>query len=235
VSSRLTADPSPSWAPLWSPDGERLVFGSLRGGPSSLYEKAATGIGTEDLLAKEQDWLGPTDWSSDGRLLVLENMTKFRLAVLPLTGERKPSTLQSEFVEADGHLSPDGKWLAYTSNESGSWDVYVKSFPSLDRKWRISPDGGSRPRWRRDGKELYYLALDQKLMSVAVKGEAAFTAGPPAALFQLQIIPTPPTQGRQQYAVASNGDRFLVNTMVEPAIPTPVTIVLNWTAALNKK
>jgi len=199
-----------------------------------MYEKAATGVGAEDLLVKSPDFLGPTDWSSDGKLIVLDDMTKFRLAALPLTGERKLSILQSEFVEADGHLSPDGKWLAYISNASGNWDVYVQPFPSRDCKWRISPDGGTRPRWRRDGKELYYVGPDQKLMSVAVKGDTAFTAGPPAALFQLQIIPNPPTQGRQQYAVAANGDRFLVNTIVEPAIRTPVTIVLNWTAGLKK-
>jgi serine/threonine protein kinase/Tol biopolymer transport system component len=235
VRSRLTADLSANWAPLWSPDGERLAFGSLRSGPSNLYEKAATGVGAEDLLMKSPDWLGPTDWSSDGRLIVLQDMTKFRLAALSLTGERKLSMLQSESVEADGHLSPDGKWLAYTSNASGSWDIYVQPFPSRDRRWRVSPDGGSRPRWRRDGKELYYVGLDQKLMSVAIKGDTAFTYGPPAALFQLQIIPTPPTQGRQQYAVAGNGDRFLVNTIVQPAIPTPVTIVLNWQSGLSAR
>src|SRR5262249_30692539 len=159
-------------------DGERLVFGSLRAGPSNLYEKAATGVGAEAPLTKSPEWLGPTDWSSDGRLIVLENMTKFRLAALPLTGERKLSILQSEFVEADGHVPAAGKWLAYISNASGNWDVYVQPFPSRDRKWRVSPDGGSRPRWRRDGKELYYVGLDQKLMSVAVNGDTAFTAGP---------------------------------------------------------
>jgi serine/threonine protein kinase/Tol biopolymer transport system component len=234
VQSRFTVDPSWSWGPLWSPDGERLAFGSIRAGPSNLYEKAATGVGTEGLLLKSPDWLGVTDWSSEGRLIIFQNMTKFRLAALPLTGESAPRLFQSEFVEADGHLSPDGRWLAYTSNQSGSWDVYVQPFPSLDRKWRISPDGGSRPRWRRDGKELYYVGPDQKLMAVGVKDDTSFIAGPPTALFQLRIIPTPPTQGRQQYAITAKGDRFLVSTVVEPTIPTPVTIVLNWTASLKR-
>ena len=234
VKSRFTVDPSWSWGPLWSPDGEHLAFASIRAGPSNLYQKAATGIGTEDLLLKSPDWLGVTDWSSDGRVIIFQNMTTFKLGALPLTGKGAPRLLQSEFVEADGHLSPDGRWLAYTSNEAGSWDVYVRPFPSLDRKWRISPDGGSRPRWRRDGRELYYVGPDQKLMAVTVKGDGSFEAGAPTALFQLRTIPVPPNQGRQQYAVTAKGDRFLVNTVVEPTTPTPVTVVLNWTAGLKK-
>jgi hypothetical protein len=142
--------------------------------------------------------------------------------------------LQSSFYEGHGRWSPDGKWLAYTSNESGVWDVYVQPFPALDRKWRISPDGGSQPQWRADGKELYYVGPDQRLMAVSVTADSGFDAGMPTALFELRMIPFPPTQPRQQYAVSGNGDRFLVNTFVEPSVPPPVTIILNWTAALQK-
>jgi hypothetical protein len=142
--------------------------------------------------------------------------------------------LQSSFNEGDGRWSPDGRWLAYTSNESGTWDVYVQPFPALDRKWRISPDGGSQPKWRADGKELYYVGPDQRLMAVPVTADAEFRAGVPAALFQLRMLPFPPTQPRQQYAASGSGERFLVNSFVEPAVPSPVTIVLNWTAALDE-
>ena len=235
IRSRFTFGPGWNWGPLWSPDGGRLVFGSIRGGPSNLYQKAATGSGTEDLLLKSPDFLGLTDWSSDGGLIVFQNITKFKVGVLPLTGERTPKlVLRSEFVEGDGRLSPDGRWLAYTSNESGTWDIYVQPFPALDRKWRISPDGGSRPRWRRDGKEIFYVGPDEKLMSVSVTADSSFAASTPAPLFQLRMIPVPLTQPRQQYAVTAKGDRFLVNTVVEPTSPPPVTIVLNWTAALKK-
>ena len=155
--------------------------------------------------------------------------------MLPLTGGRTPTLVAgAEFVEGDGRLSPNGRWLAYTSNESGSWDVYVQAFPSLDRKWRISPDGGSRPTWRRDGKELFYIGPDQKLMTAPVTGDSQFVAGTPTPLFQVRMIPFPPTQSRQQYAVTAHGDRFLVNTVVEPAAPSPITVVLNWTAGLKK-
>src|SRR5262249_48921758 len=135
-----------------------------------------------------------------------------------VTGRHQPLHLfgkveELEFAEADGRLSPNGRWLAYPSNESGSWDVYVQPFPSVDRKWRISPDGGSRPRWRSDGKELFYVGPDQKLMAVAVTDEGSFAAGTPTPLFQLRLIPVPPTQPRQQYAVTEKGDRFLVNTV----------------------
>jgi hypothetical protein len=158
------------------------------------------------------------------------------VAALPLNGTQDSSfVLKSEYVEGDGTLSPDGKWLAYTSNESGSWDVYVQPYPSLDHKWRISPDGGSRPQWRRDSRELFYVGPDQQLMAVPVTADASFTAGAPVPLFPMRIIPLPPTQPRQQYAVSANGERFLVNTVLEPASPTPVTIVLNWSAAVEAK
>jgi len=162
-------------------------------------------------------------------------MSKYKVGVLPLTGDRKPRLLlQTELIEGDGRLSPNGRWLAYTSNESGTWDVYVQPFPSLDRKWRVSPDGGSRPTWRRDGKELFYVGSDQKLMAVPVTADASFAASTPTALFQLRTISLPPTQPRRQYAVTATGDRFLVNTVVEPATLSPVTVVLNWTVALKK-
>jgi WD40-like Beta Propeller Repeat len=200
-----------------------------------LYDKSAVGLGAEQLLLKRPDFLGVTDWASDGRSILIQDLTHFKLDILPLEGERTATPLlQSEFVEGEGKWSPDRRWIAYTSNESGVWDVYVQPFPALDRKWRISPEGGSQPRWRADGKELYYVGLDQRLMAVTLTADSEFKAGAPAPLFQLRMIPFPPTQLRQQYAVTANGQRFLVNTLVEPPVPAPITIVLNWEAALKR-
>jgi Tol biopolymer transport system component len=234
IASRFTSDPGWDFNPLWSPDGTRILFGSIRGGLQSLFVKATSGRATDESFLKSSDALGPADWSATNDLVVFQNMTKFKVGVAPLEGERSPRlVLQSDFAEATGRLSPDGRWLAYTSNESGTWDVYVQPFPALDRKWRVSPDGGWRPAWRRDGKELFFMAADQRLMAISITTSPSFVAGAPVALFPLRAIPVPPTLPRQQYSVSARGDRFLVNTVVEPAAPTPVTVVLNWTAALR--
>ena len=200
--SRLTSDPAWDFSPWWSPDGTRILFGSIRA-TFSLYQTLTAGILTEESVLKSADALGPTGWSSDNRFIVFQNMSKYKVGMLPLTGERTPKlALNSRFVESSGSLSPDGRWLAYTSNESGNWDIYVQPFPALDRKWRISPDGGSSPRWRRDGKELFYVGADQKLMAVSVTAESSFTAGTPSALFQLRMIPLLPVAAAD--AICSN-------------------------------
>ena len=120
--------------------------------------------------------------------------------------------------------------MAYCSDESGKEEVYVQSFPASGAKWQISTNGGSNPRWRRDGKELFYLASDQKLMAMAVNGESTFQPGVPKALFQTREV-----VGRYRYAVTADGQRFLVNTPLEEASTAPITVVLNWTAELGKK
>jgi serine/threonine protein kinase/Tol biopolymer transport system component len=234
IRSRFTSGRTFNWGPLWSPDGAQIVFGSLRSGPSSLYRKRVTESGSEELLLKTPDFLGATTWSSDGRLILFQNVTTAKINLLPLSGDRAPrSILPTEFVQGDGRLSPDGRWLAYTSNESGTWDVYVQPFPSLNRKWRISPDGGSRAQWRGDGRELFYISPDQKLVAVTVTAEPSFTAGAPRPLFDVRVMPFPPAYPREQFAVAANGDRFLVNTFAEPVV-SPITLELNLDAALRK-
>jgi eukaryotic-like serine/threonine-protein kinase len=235
IRSRLTFDPAWDFSPWWSPDGTRIVFASIPGGVQSLYQTVAAGGGAYEPVLKSTDALAPTAWSADNRFIVYQNMSKYKVGVLPLTGDRTPKLLsQTGFIECNGQLSPDGRWLAYTSNQSGTWDVYVQPFPALDRRWRISPDGGSSPRWRRDGKELFYVGEDQKLMAVSIAADSSFNANTPTALFQLRMIPQQPTLPRQQYAPTAKGDRFLVNTIVEPPVPSPVTVVLNWEAALKK-
>ena len=143
----------------------------------------------------------PLDWSSDGRFLLFEAReplgAKAKLWVLPLSGDRKAfSLLQTPFSESLGAFSPDGRWIAYVSDESGRPEVYVQTFPVSTAKWRVSTNGGTQPRWRRDGKEIFYLASDSRLMAVAVSAGASFEAGIPAALFELGATPggwpTPP-------------------------------------------
>ena len=235
IRSRFTFGTGWDFNPVWSSDGTRLLFGSIRFGQQNLYVKSANG-GADDHLLDSSDGMGPSDWSSDGQLIVYHNLSKERVEVLSLRDERRTQTAvtQSGFVAGDGHLSPDRRWLAYSSNESGAWDVYVQPFPSLDRKWRISPAGGSRPHWRADGKELFYINRDQDFMAVSVNTGPTFEPGAPVALFHARTLGMAPTQPRAQYAVTAKGDRFLINTVVEPPMPSPITIILNWTAALKQ-
>jgi dipeptidyl aminopeptidase/acylaminoacyl peptidase len=176
----------------------------------------------------------PSDWSSDGRFLAYfrsDPQTKLDLWVVPLSGDRKPlPLLHSEFNESQGQFSPDVRWMAYVSDESGTPQVYVQSFPMLTGKWQVSPDGGSQPRWRRDGKELFYLAPDRKLMAVTVKAGDAFEAEAPHTLFDTTL---PSEASRQSYSVSVDGQRFLLSTPVETDSP-PFTIVLNWTGLLKR-
>jgi len=236
ISSRLTVDPGWDFGPVWSPDGTEIVFGSIRDGRQSVYRAPAADTGKDQLLLSSSDALGPTDWSPQKGLVVIQNMTKFKVGFVTSAGAAASwnQSVQSSFAEADGRLSPDGRWLLYTSNESGTWDVYARSFPALEQKRRISPEGGSRPMWRGDGKELFYMAPDQSLMAAAVTADPQFSIGIPRRLFQLRTIPIPATQPRRQYAVSSKGDRFLVNTVIEPTTPMPVTVVLNWATTLKK-
>jgi hypothetical protein len=131
-----------------------------------------------------------------------------------------------------GHLSPDGRWLAYASDESGELQVYVQPFPTTGEKRQISPDGGSEPRWRRDGNELFYLASSGKLTSVAIPGGDAFKAGAPKELFEVRV-PLTGNPYRTNYAVTADGQRFLVNTRIEDA-PSPVNVIVNWPQLLKK-
>jgi hypothetical protein len=150
-----------------------------------------------------------------------------------MSGEHKPIPyLQTEFSEFQARFSPDGRWITYTSDESGRNEVYVQIFPTAAEKCKISTDGGADPRWRRDGQELFYLATDQKLMAVEVRKSATFQPGLPKILFVTRV--TGLADRRNHYAVSKDGQRFLVNTLVEEASSNPITVVLNWTADLRR-
>lgn len=229
---RLTAGSGRN--PIWSPDGSHIAYNA-----SGLMQKAANGTGTEELLLKGLN--NPIAWSPDGRfILFLRFGEKTRMDVwaLPLFGDRKEQPLlQSAFDERSPQLSPDGRWLAYFSDESGSDEIYVQSFLTEGKlggdKLRISTNGGTQPKWRGDGQELFYVATDGQMMSVAVKTSgAAFESSAPKALFKTRMLAG--SRLFHDYDVTADGQRFLIGTMIGESSALPPTVILNWTAELKK-
>ena len=218
---------------MWSPEGTRLSFTSNKTGGYGLSQRASSGAGTDELLFASPSLKFPADWSPDGRfLLYVESSptTGHDLWVLPMDGDRKPFPfLTTSFATSWGQFSPDGRWVAYQSNESGRFEIYVRPFPGPGGQWTVSTSGGVYPRWSPDGKELFYLAPDGRLMAapVVVRG-ATLNAAAPVALFQTRIVGGGAgiVGNRQQYDVASDG-RFLINVATESA-PRPITLIFNW-------
>ncbi len=239
TSTRFTFDPARDVSALWSPDGTRIVFGSDRGGQWGLYQKISSGAGSDELLLRTGQTTFPDDWSLDGRFIIYEidggPKTKFDLWVLPLFGDRKPFPfLQTEFTEQHAQFSPDGRFIAYVSDESGRAEVYVQSFPASGGKWQVSTGGGDQPQWRRDGRELFYVAPDKNLMAVTDTLGATFEAGTPVQLFKTRVPQSTLIGERNNFAVAPDGQRLLVNNVVEDSASQPITVVLNWTAQFKK-
>jgi eukaryotic-like serine/threonine-protein kinase len=231
--TRFTFGPANQQTSKWSPDGSRIVFNSNRKAHLDLYQKASNGAGTEEVLLEDNLNKDPVSWSPDGRfiLYVVTTGAPDALFVLPLSGDRKPVPfLKTQFNVGFGQFSPDGKWVAYVSDESGKNEVYVAPFPGPGGRWQISTAGGIRPRWRRDGTEIFYLAPDNKLMAAAVNGKgSSFEVDAVKPLFQTRA-----TGIRYSYDVSADGQRFLINTTPEQTSSAPITIVLNWTAGLKK-
>jgi Tol biopolymer transport system component len=240
--TRFTSDASPDQFPIWSPDGSRVVFRSNRKGHYDLYQKSSGGAGNEELLLDSGQDKVPVDWSHDGRFLlyqISDPQTDWDLWVLPMEGDRKPwPFLKTNFTERDGQFSPDGRWVAYTSSESGRLEVYVRPFlvpatasgvDPLVGRWQVSTTGGVYPRWHPDSKELYYIATDGKLMAAAitVNGAALEPPGAPTALFQTRIYGGVNAQAARQYDVSRDG-RFLINTVLEDNNAAPITLLQNW-------
>jgi eukaryotic-like serine/threonine-protein kinase len=238
---RFTFVPGNDYCPVWSPDGSRIVWDSNREGIGNLYQKAASGAGQDLLLLRSEYPKFATDWSRDGRFIIyfeVNPKTKNDVWLLPVAGsggltagEPKPM-LQSEANESWAALSPDGKWLAYASDESSRYEVYVQSFPAGGGKRQISTGGGSNPRWRRDGKELFYYSSDGKLMAVPVKSGDSLEAGVALPLFEFRagnsLLALAP------FAVTGDGQRFLINSVVDSESAVPLTVVVNWTAELKR-
>jgi len=189
ASTRFTFHPAVDLGGVWSPDGRRIAFASSREGTYNLYQKHASGAGEEELLLKTAATKAPTGWSSDGRLLLykeLDPQRKWNLWVLTLEGRQAEPWLRTEFEERNGRFSPDGRWVAYESNESGRYEIHVRPFSprATEGAGTVSTGGGIEPRWRGDGKELFYLAPDRRLMAVGVKSAGdRLEAGIPRALF----------------------------------------------------
>jgi serine/threonine protein kinase len=236
VRTRFTFGPADQLVSIWSPDGSRIVFNSNRKGHYDLYQKAASGAGTEKVLLEDNLDKNPLSWSPDGRFLLYSTgtaspKTGADLFVLPLSGDRKPQPfLQTPFNELGGQFSPDGRWIAYTSNESGKYEVYVQPYPGPGGKWQISTAGGGIPRWRRDGTEIFYIAPDYKLMAAGINGKgSSIEVGAVKPLFQTHMV-----GNRHEYDVSADGQRFLVNSAPEQEASAPITVVLNWIAGLKK-
>jgi Tol biopolymer transport system component len=222
ITSRLVSDAAGAHAPVWSPDGSRVVFNSNRLGSNDLYWTRADGVGGDELILSSERVGGfvSTDWY---------------LWILPVSPIQKPRRFfEAASNDQQGQFSPDVRWIAYSSDESGTWEVYVRRFPGADGKWQVSTHGGAQPRWRRDGKELFYLAPDGKLMAADVKiGGSTFETGTPRALFGTGITASFVAR-RNHYAVTRDGQRFLVNISAEDENSAPITVVLNWNATLTK-
>ena len=237
IPSRFTFHPTPDTHPVWAPDGSRIVFAAGRDGPYNLYQKIASGAGNEAALLQSNTPKYPQDWSRDGRFLVYSNLnpkTRYDLWVLPMSGDPKPTPyLQTAFDEVQGQFSPDGKWMAYVSNESGPLQVYVQPFPASGGKWQISSEGGTQPRWRGDGKELFYLGPDRRLMSAEIRTAPKFETSVPKPLFQSQVLGGPATLTSYRYAAAADGQRFLIHGATEEAAAAPITVVENWQAGVR--
>lgn len=237
TSTRLTFDLAADVSPVWSPDGSRIVFASVRKGRFGIYEKASNGAGEEQVLLQTDFDTFPTSWSPDGRYILYETADSndfFDLYLLPTSPGEKPFPyLKTKFNETHSQFSPDGKWVAYVSDETGRPEVYVQSFPATGGKWQISHTGGDQPQWRRDGKELFYLAADKKLMAVALNIGTTVEASAPVALFTTRGKPTGQTDDKNLYFPWPDGKRFLVNNMLE-GNRRPITLVLNWAANLKQ-
>jgi serine/threonine protein kinase/Tol biopolymer transport system component len=247
--SRLTFDASQDNSqPIWSADGSRIVFGSRRNGKWGMYQKLSNGTGGEELLFESDAVKMPMSWSGAINTIlfyVSDPKNANDVWALPLTGDRKPfPVLQTSFAEAHPQISPDGKWLAYTSNETGINQVYVQSFPPGHGKWQISNNGGQFSRWRADGKELFYMERGSygKIMVVAVHATAStFEFSEPRPLFDSGYLNNAPghTGNYNTFDVSADGQRFLI-PRPDPAnsdalASSPITVVLNWATAINKK
>jgi serine/threonine protein kinase len=220
--------------PIWSPDGARVAFSVQKKLFFDIYQQAPAANTRDEAVVTSEQSKFVEDWSKDGRFIIYEtgNGTRFDLWFVPTFGPREPRPfLQTPYKKDEPHFSPDGRWVAFNANDTGRWEVYIASFPDAQHKYQVSATGGAQPRWRRDGRELFYLSLDGTMMVVKSKAADGFSAGVPAPLFG---TPLQTNGGSDQYAVTADGERFLLNTVLETEKSPTFTAVLNWAASLKK-
>jgi Tol biopolymer transport system component len=231
IPTRSTTHPSLDYVPVWSPDGRRYAFTSTRNGANQVFVMDKDDAGeAREVVSIPGRQVRVQDWSNDGDLLLLmvwagptsNDVWSYSFS----EGQARPF-LETSFDEEPGELSPDGRWLAYTSDEAGGRNVYVKAFPGPGATVRVSSAGGAQPRWRGDGRELFYLAPDHAMMSVAITGERQIVPGPPTPLFRKDLN----SQGSWWvYDVSPDGERFLV---VEPGEGGAISVLVDWPAKLR--
>ena len=237
ATTRLTFDPSLDQTPIWSPDGKQILFGSNRKLGFQLYLKNADGSGPEEEVATSgtntQDInVNAWDWSRDGKYALFRRGNE--LWYLSWQERVAKPLWQAKWTIRNAQFSPDGRWMAYASNETGSMEIYVSPFPSANGKWQVSNAGGQEPRWRQDGKELFYLSAEGRMMAVAVKAESSFEPGPPVALFQTHRRQPVSAEDVFSYDVSGDGQRFLIITKVEESRAAPLSVFLNWASEMEK-
>jgi serine/threonine protein kinase len=227
----FTVHPAVDGFPLWSPDGRQIVFESTRNGTFDLWIKPSSGASPEQLLLETPDSEWPLHWSKDGLFLLYQTSdlkTKWDLWALPMTGSDRPPLVvtNSPFVERMGQFSPDGRWIAFETNESGRPEIVAQAFPKASGRFSVSTGGGTAPRWRADGKEVSFIAPDGRMMAVPVVTTAStFEAGRPVTLFSTDIAQQ---AFKFQYSVSRDG-RFIVNNLqAEESTAPPITLIINW-------
>ncbi len=235
--TRLTFDSSDNNFPAWTPDGKKIIFVSNRKSGAGVYIKSADGSGTEEALLQDGAYNAPESVSPDGRYVAMErtepgSKSGLDVWVLPLFGDHKPfAVVQTAFTDVRPAISPDGKWLAYQNDESGRMEIYITPFPHGGPKWQVSTSGGSITHWRGDGKELYFLGLDNRLNAVDVdlRGNSPLL-GTPHVLFSTSAIGGP----FGPYAANADGKHFVINGTESQQNSEPITLVTNWPQEVKK-
>ena len=240
TSRRFTFGALEETTPVWAPDGGRIAYGSSDTG---MEVKTTSGFEEERILAQRPatrlslggGLVSPNSWSRDGKYVVtrIDGMGRepSHLALFKIGDQKPVRMLTGKGNQSNGQISPDGKWLAYASDESGGWNIYATTFPSAAGKWQVSVGGGTEPRWRDDGKEMFYLDAKGMLTAVSISAGSTFSSGTPQPLFRVR--PRPPISNTDlfSYDVSKDGSRFIVNRYVKPSSVPPLDILLNATAA----
>jgi Tol biopolymer transport system component len=243
TNSRFTFDNAEDVGGVWSREGSLIAYRSLQATDTNVFVKQAQGLQPARSIfsVKESgnvsDDINPNSWSLDNKQLLctLQPGTGgSQLVLLSTSGSKLTRFLTTKTSETNGQISPEGKWVAYASNESGDWEIYVTTYPTAAGKWQVSRGGGAEPRWRGDGKEIFYIGPGSMLTAVPVSSDGTFAAGNPTPLFRTQFRAQVSSTDQFSYDVSKDGQRFLVNRYAKPAQVAPLHIVLNATAELRK-